>query len=84
VSGGVLTIGTNSADPRAMKAIKDCLRHAEECEALARTAVSEEQRQMIAKMASTWRMLAFQHQRHLLAQTKVDLIEAGLLRPEDS
>jgi hypothetical protein len=66
-----------------MKAVEDCLRHAEECEALAKTATSDEQRQMIAKMASTWRMLAFQHQRHLLAQTKIDLIEAGLLRPED-
>ncbi len=67
-----------------MKAVEDCLRHADECEALAKTATSDEQRQMIAKMASTWRMLAFQHQRHLLAQTKIDLIEAGLLRDDDA
>ena len=62
-----------------MKSPRDYLRHAEECEALARTAVSEEQREMIAKMADTWRMLGRQRERHMLARAKVDAIESGIL-----
>jgi hypothetical protein len=62
-----------------VKTPQDYLRHAEECEALARTAVSEEQREMIAKMADTWRMLGRQRERHMLARAKVDAIESGVL-----
>jgi hypothetical protein len=65
-----------------MKNFPDYLRHAEECEALARTAVSEEQRQMIVKMAETWRMLAQQRERHLLTQAKIEAVESGALSPE--
>ena len=61
-----------------MKTLKDYLRHAEECEALAATAVSDEQRQMIAKMADTWRLLAKQRERHLLAKAKVEAIDLGI------
>jgi hypothetical protein len=61
-----------------MKTVYDYLRHADECEALAKTSISEEQRLMILKMAETWRMLADQRERHLLAQAKVEAIEAGL------
>jgi hypothetical protein len=62
-----------------VKTLQDYLRHAEECEALARTAISEEQRDMIAKMAETWRMLGRQRERHMLARAKVDAIESGVL-----
>jgi hypothetical protein len=41
-----------------MKIIKEYLRHAAECEALAEKAISPEQREMIDQMAQTWRMLA--------------------------
>jgi hypothetical protein len=67
------TLGIN-----LMKTVNDYLRHADECEALAKTSISEEQRLMILKMAETWRMLAAQRQRHILAQAKVEAIEAGL------
>ena len=61
-----------------MKTVWGYLRHAEECEALAKTSISDEQRLMILKMAETWRMLASQRERHLIAQAKVEAIEAGL------
>jgi hypothetical protein len=54
-----------------LKAVKEYLRQAEECEALARTAVSDEQRQMIAKMAETWRLLAKQREQHLRAKARI-------------
>ncbi|MBV8537909.1 MAG: hypothetical protein JO128_20095 [Alphaproteobacteria bacterium] len=41
-----------------MKTVQEYLRHAAECEALAAKANSDEQRKMIADMATTWRMLA--------------------------
>jgi hypothetical protein len=61
-----------------MKTLRDYLRHAEECEALATTAVSEEQRQMIAKMAEIWRVLDRQREKHLLAKAKVEAIVLGV------
>jgi hypothetical protein len=67
-----------------MRTVYDYLRHAHECEILAQTSVSEEQRQMILKMAETWRMLADQRERHIVAKAKVEAIEAGLsLRHSD-
>jgi len=42
-----------------VKVVHDYLRHAEECEALAAKA-RPEQREMIAHMAKTWRLLAEQ------------------------
>jgi hypothetical protein len=65
-----------------LKAVNQYLRHAEECEALARTAISEEQRQMIIKMAQTWRMLAKQRERHLLSKERIDAMDAGLAAAE--
>jgi hypothetical protein len=64
-----------------MKTIHDYLRHAEECDLLAKTAVSEEQRQMIVKMAETWRLLAAQRERQKLAQAKIEAIDTGLMPP---
>lgn len=48
-----------------MKTIREYLRHAEECDALAQKAMSAEQRKMIADMSSTWRMLAEQRRERL-------------------
>ena len=61
-----------------MRTVYDYQRHAHECELLAQTAISDEQRQMILKMAETWRMLAQQRERRLIAQAKIEAIEAGL------
>jgi len=41
-----------------MKTISEYRRHAEECDALAKRAKTTEERDMISKMAETWRMLA--------------------------
>jgi hypothetical protein len=49
-----------------MKTVQDYLRHADECDRLARNAISEEQRQMILHMADTWRMLADTRRRVIL------------------
>jgi len=49
-----------------MKLVRDYLRHARECELLARKATSSEQRQMILDMAQTWRLLAQQREKQLL------------------
>ncbi len=48
-----------------MRALQEYHRHAEECEALAKKALSLEHRDMIAQMAETWRLLAEQRQRKL-------------------
>lgn len=48
-----------------MRTLQEYQRHAEECEALAKKALSPEQRDMIAQMAETWRMLADQRRRKL-------------------
>ena len=49
-----------------MKTVAEYLRHADECDRLARNAVSEEQREMILHMAETWRMLADTRKRMIL------------------
>jgi hypothetical protein len=49
-----------------MKTVEEYLRHAIECEALARKAMLPEQREMIAHMADTWRMLARQRRTIIL------------------
>ena len=43
-----------------MKTVDEYLRHAAECDSLARKAISTEQREQIITMAATWRMLADQ------------------------
>ena len=48
-----------------MDLIRDYLRHADECEVLARKATSADQRQMILDMAETWRLLAKQREKTL-------------------
>ncbi len=48
-----------------MRTLQEYQRHAEDCEALAKKALSPEQREAIAQMAETWRMLANQRQRKL-------------------
>lgn len=49
-----------------MKTVREYLRHAEECDALAQKAMSADQRQMIADMSCTWRMLAEQRRARIL------------------
>ncbi|HTY68773.1 MAG TPA: hypothetical protein VMH36_19130 [Alphaproteobacteria bacterium] len=48
-----------------MKTVREYLRHAAECDALAAKANSDEQRKMITDMAATWRMLAEQRKAKL-------------------
>jgi hypothetical protein len=48
-----------------MKTVEEYLRHAEECDALAKTAISPEQRAQIEAMATTWRMLAEQRKKKI-------------------
>jgi hypothetical protein len=48
-----------------MHTVDSYLQHAEECDKLARSAQSPEQRKMIEDMANTWRMLANQRQRRI-------------------
>jgi len=59
-----------------MKTVRDYLRHAQECEALARKAISEEQREMIKRMADTWRTLAETREKKLLPQREIAKLEA--------
>jgi hypothetical protein len=55
-----------------MRTLEEYLRRAEECEAVATTAASQEQRETIARMAHMWRALAAQRQKRLATQAKVD------------
>jgi hypothetical protein len=48
-----------------MKTVHEYIRHADECEALAKKTTSPEQREMISRMAETWRMLAEQRRSRL-------------------
>jgi hypothetical protein len=51
-----------------MKNVEEYLRHADECDGLARKAISAEQREQIVTMAATWRMLAEQRRARILKQ----------------
>ena len=48
-----------------MNTVEHYREHAAECEKIAEAAISEEQRQSILKIASSWRELADQHERML-------------------
>jgi hypothetical protein len=48
-----------------MKTVQEYLRHAHECEELARNVPDLEHRRMIAQMAETWRMLAAERQKKI-------------------
>jgi hypothetical protein len=48
-----------------MRTIQEYLRHAEECDALARVTTSGERREQIIRMAETWRMLAEERRKKL-------------------
>jgi hypothetical protein len=50
-----------------MKTVLEYIRHAEECEEMAAKATGEK-REMITKMAETWRMLAEQRKQKLAKQ----------------
>jgi len=50
-----------------MKTIEEYLRHAEECDALAKSAISPAHRQQIEEMAAIWRTLAEQRRKKLAA-----------------
>jgi hypothetical protein len=50
-----------------MKTVQEYLRHAMECEQLATTATSPDEREIIVNMAKTWRMLASQREKFILA-----------------
>jgi hypothetical protein len=62
-----------------MKTVQEYLRHAKECEQLASKTSSREARAIIANMAKTWRMLAAQREKILLAP--VDSIAASNKSP---
>ena len=64
-----------------MKTVREYLRHAEECDRLARNAVSEEQRQMILHMADTWRALADTRRRVILKADEPVTIGNGRSHP---
>ena len=51
-----------------MKTVEEYLRHADECDGLARKAISAEQREQIVNMAATWRMLAEERRAKILRQ----------------
>lgn len=57
--------------PVAMKTVQEYLRHADQCEALTRGDMLPAERQMIHKMAETWRMLAEQRKKNLVLREKV-------------
>jgi hypothetical protein len=50
-----------------MKTVQEYLRHAVECEELASKTTSSEEREIIVNMAKTWRMLASQREKLILA-----------------
>lgn len=56
-----------------MRTLQEYQRHAEECDALAKKALSPEHRDMISQMAETWRMLADQRRRKLSRRSNMDL-----------
>ena len=64
-----------------MRTLKEYHRHAEECEALAKKALSPEQRDMIAQMAETWRMLAEQRQRKLTRRASQNALLNDQIEP---
>jgi hypothetical protein len=53
-----------------MKTVAEYRRHAEECNTLAKRAKSAEEREMIAKMADTWRMLADQREKLIMKRVQ--------------
>lgn len=58
-----------------LKKVSEYLRHAEECEALARAARNPEEREMIAQMAETWRGLAEARERKLVKDGHGDHVD---------
>ena len=48
-----------------MKTVQEYLRHAHECEELARKVTDLAHRRAIAQMAETWRMMAAQRQKQI-------------------
>lgn len=59
-----------------MKTVAEYRRHAEECEVLAKRAKTAEEREMIANMAETWRLLADQREKLISRRELVDAQEA--------
>jgi hypothetical protein len=53
-----------------MKTVAEYRRNAEECDALAQTVKSSDDRKMIAEMAKTWRMLADQREKLILKRER--------------
>jgi hypothetical protein len=51
-----------------VETVEDYRRHAADCDALARTALTEHQRQQIQEIAETWRKLAADRERRLRSQ----------------
>jgi hypothetical protein len=50
-----------------MKTVQEYLRHAVECEEIASKASTPDERKVIVNMAKTWRMLASQREKLILA-----------------
>jgi hypothetical protein len=58
------SVGQKSRMP--MKTVRDYLHHAEECDALAAGAKTQQEREMIIHIAETWRMLAETREQQIL------------------
>ena len=59
-----------------MQKISDYLKHAEECEKLARTANTSEHAETLRKMAATWRELAQAREREIRHQERLKDFES--------
>ena len=57
---------------KPMQKISDYLKHAEECEKLARTANTSEHAETLRKMAATWRELAQAREREIRRQERLN------------
>jgi hypothetical protein len=62
-----------NAGSNRMKTVAKYLRHADECEALAKGSTTAEERDMISNMARTWRMLA-ERRRKMLAMREEEVV----------
>jgi hypothetical protein len=60
-----------------MKKVEDYRQHASECRSLANRARSQEEREMLLKMAGTWDSLAADRMEHLARQKRVAAFDNG-------
>jgi hypothetical protein len=58
-----------------MRKVEDYLKHAEECRQMASNTNSEEHRQMLLQMASTWEGLAVDRKEQIERQKRIGLLD---------